>query len=80
MGSHQRVLAFDSDSPEFVRGFEAGWLYQRLAADEQVDGQPFHAVNAEMVMRMLDALGRTDLTASFTSDPVWMVLRETTEK
>lgn len=48
------VLAFDTDAPEFTRGFEAGQLWERLERDGTA-GQLIHAENAEMVMRMADA-------------------------
>ncbi len=50
------VLAFDSDDPEFTRGFEAGQLWERLERDGYA-GQLIHTENAEMVMRMAEAKG-----------------------
>lgn len=60
------LLPFDSDDPEFVRGFEAGRIYDLvgnlLAVDandaEWHDFMPItvHAVNAEMVLRIAEAL------------------------
>lgn len=50
------VLAFDTDEPEFTRGFEAGQLWERLERDGRVS-QLIHAENAEMVMRMAEARG-----------------------
>lgn len=58
------VLAFDSDNPEFTRGFEAGVLWGRMIHEPYID-QTVHAGNAEMVMRMAEAHGWT-----FTGDPV----------
>jgi hypothetical protein len=54
--THGLILAFDSDDPEFTRGFEAGQLWERLERDGYA-GQLIHAENAEMVMRMADAKG-----------------------
>jgi hypothetical protein len=58
--SRTRVaVLFDTDDPEFVRGFEAGRLAARL--EHQLDGpieQYAHATNAEMVMRLGEAAGR----------------------
>jgi hypothetical protein len=51
------ILAFDSDSAEFTRGFEAGQLWERLERDGYAD-QLIHAENAEMVMRMAESRGR----------------------
>lgn len=50
------VLAFDTDEPDFTRGFEAGQLWERLERDRQAV-QLIHAENAEMVMRMAAAKG-----------------------
>lgn len=50
------VLAFDTDDPEFTRGFEAGLLWERLERDGHAD-QLIHAENAEMVMRIAEAKG-----------------------
>lgn len=60
--SWQPVIAFDSDDPEFTRGFEAGVLWQaaesarlypeRLASGS--DEMTIHAANAEMAMRILE--------------------------
>lgn len=75
------LLEFDTDDPSFARGFEAGRLWSILrhfqAAGELValDAQPFHASNAEMMLRMLEALGIDELAAEFTADPEWMLLR-----
>jgi hypothetical protein len=58
--SRTRVaVRFDTDDPEFVRGFEAGRLAGRL--EHQLDGpveQYAHATNSEMVMRLGEAAGR----------------------
>jgi hypothetical protein len=49
------VLPFDSDDPEFTRGFEAGMLYMSLG-DKHVTKitQLLHVENAEMVIRMCE--------------------------
>lgn len=47
------ILPFDSDEPEFTRGFEAGQLWERLERDGCAD-QLLHDGNAEMVMRMAE--------------------------
>lgn len=49
------VLAFDTDDPEFTRGFEAGQMWERLNRDRHAC-QTVHGENAEMVMRMAEAL------------------------
>jgi hypothetical protein len=50
------VLAFDTDDPEFTRGFEAGQIWERLERDGYTS-QLVSAGNAEMVMRMADKHG-----------------------
>ena len=65
------VLAFDTDSPEFVRGFEAGKLWHRLQEPGEVE-QLLHTENAEMIMRMAEATGRT-FTGENVSDG-WMTV------
>jgi hypothetical protein len=51
------ILGFDSDDPEFIRGFEAGRLYEQIR-----DGEPFtqtiHATNTEMAMRICETAER----------------------
>lgn len=81
MSSHESdgfdpLLAFDSDDPQFARGFECGRIWTLLTTEgaEVLGGQPFHATNVEMVLRMVEAAG-AELTAEFTDDDAWMVLR-----
>lgn len=50
------VLAFDTNDPEFTRGFEAGQIWERLERDGYTS-QLVSAGNAEMVMRMADHYG-----------------------
>lgn len=52
------LLAFDSDDPEFTRGFEAGRLWEMVKDPDTEWPQLVHAVNAEMVMRMCESEGR----------------------
>lgn len=68
------VLAFDADG-EFVRGFEAGRLWTQLQDLEQRDeliGQPIHASNAEMVLRMGESLGLS--IAAEPQDETWITI------
>ena len=51
------VLPFDTDDPEFIRGFEAGRLWAQLCTGEPVEAT-LHATNIEMAMRMAEAAGR----------------------
>jgi hypothetical protein len=52
------LLAFDSDHPEFVRGFEAARLWEHARADHAPWERTVHATNTEMVMRIAEATGR----------------------
>lgn len=61
---HRMVLAFDSDDPEFVRGFEAGAVWTWCAQTGGYRGT-IHANNAEMVMRIAESLG-----LPFAAEPV----------
>lgn len=51
------LLPFDTDDAEFVRGFEAGRLWEQLKSGEPID-QTIHAANAEMAIRMCEAAER----------------------
>ncbi len=52
------LLAFDTDDPAFIRGFEAGRLWERMKDDQTDWSQEIHAANAEMVMRMCESQER----------------------
>jgi len=64
--THQVVLDFDTDDPEFSRGFEAGtvWTLLRDPEYDSVDAV-VRASLAEMMIRMGEATHR-----SFRADPV----------
>ncbi len=55
---HSLVVAFDTSTPDFVRGVEVGRLWEQLKSDEPVQ-QEVHASNAEMLLRMAEATGRS---------------------
>lgn len=66
------LLGFDSDDPEFCRGVEAGRLWEQLKSGEPVE-QMIHATNAEMAIRMCEALER-----EFSAEPIddtWIEFR-----
>lgn len=66
------VLPFDTDNEEFVRGFEAGRIWVLMEENpDKLEGLIFHAVNAEMVMRMMEAKD-IKLKAVYTDDQQWM--------
>jgi hypothetical protein len=51
-----RQLRFDTDDPEFARGFEIGILWERLNSFGSCR-MAVQATNAEMVMRVAKAAG-----------------------
>lgn len=66
------ILPFDTDDEDFVRGFECGRIWTLMAENPYaLTGLIFHAVNAEMVLRMIEAKG-LELTVEFTDDDQWM--------
>lgn len=52
------LFPFDSDNPEFARGFEAGCLWEKIKTDHTTWDRMIHATNSEMVMRMAEAENR----------------------
>lgn len=80
MSSFMMVLPFDTDSEDFVRGFEAGRIWALMTENpDMLPGLIFHATNAEMVIRMIEAKG-LPLKAQFTDDQMWMRLEEITKE
>lgn len=73
------LLAFDSDSPEFIRGFEAGRVWAIL---DDVDTEDLtfhlHATNIEMAVRIGEARGYTCRLIAETDD--WIEVQYTEEK
>jgi hypothetical protein len=51
-----RQLRFDTDDPEFQRGFEIGVLWERLDSDGACH-MAVSASNAEMVLRVAQVFG-----------------------
>lgn len=73
MTDYSLVLAFDSDDPEFTRGFNAGAIYGWLSANPAVgvNAEPPFAVradNLEMVLRIGEALGYEVVTEDSGGD------------
>jgi hypothetical protein len=53
------LLAFDTDDPQFVRGFELGRLWGELRSDPEAEVTGYvHTSGAEMVLRMAEATRR----------------------
>lgn len=53
-GKYILMLQFDSDNPEFTRGFEAGIIYNKCQNNIDVVDQNIHASNSEMVIRICE--------------------------
>lgn len=66
---HALLLPFDTDEPEFARGFEAGRLWAKLREDDEEVEAIVHTTNAEMLLRMGEALGRGVIGEEL--DEVW---------
>lgn len=68
------LLPFDTDDPEFARGFEAGriWSFvQTIDFDEEDPGSlTIHSTNTEMVMRIAEASGYS--TFCVVLDDTWI--------
>ena len=74
---YQKVFEFDTDEPEFARGFEAGRLYttigDSLFGPSDLENYEFiiHHTNTELVMRMAEKFNlsfkATELDDLFTS-------------
>ncbi len=59
------ILAFDSDTEDFTRGFELGQLWERLNRDGWLYQPLAHTSNAEMFIRCAEAKG-----LPFSADPI----------
>lgn len=71
--TYELHLAFDTDDPEFARGFEAGVVYGQMQHLSRVE-QTIGVRNIEMVMRMAEAGGWT-FTALHGDDPDWVTIQ-----
>jgi hypothetical protein len=74
MDGHSLLLPFDTDDPQFVRGFEAGrlWALLRASPEESVE-EYAHASNAEMILRLGEATGREVASDELGND--WLFIR-----
>jgi hypothetical protein len=59
MDGYACALAFDTNAPEFVRGVEIGRLWEIVKQTDDEVEEFVHASNAEMVLRIAEATGRT---------------------
>jgi len=57
-GEFSLILGFDTDEPEFIRGFEAGRLYEQIR-DADAFTQTIHTSNTEMAMRICETAERS---------------------
>ena len=73
MDGYACALRFDTDASEFVRGVEVGRLWEIVRNTEDVVEEFVHSSNAEMVMRIADALGRRVLSEEL--DNTWLLVR-----
>lgn len=72
-------LQYDSDHPEFARGVQVGMIWQILYSEIEEFEIPVYASNAEMVMRMSEALGyeysaRYEEDSPDGEDHDWMII------
>ncbi len=65
-------LKFDTDNPDWILGFEAGNLWQRLQNGDTFDHHPFHTANIRIIKRMCTVLG-CDYTID-RHDGTWLYL------
>jgi len=69
---HGLLLPFDTDEPEFARGFEAGRLWALLRLGHDIDEEFVSAENAEMMLRLSEATGRP--VSAQLLDEHWMTV------
>ena len=69
MSEYRCLLPFDTDEPQFSRGFEAGRIWTLLSErpDELVE-EVVHGANAEMVLRMAEAVDRPVVSEELGGD------------
>ncbi len=71
MSNYGLILAFDregeTDEP-FAHGFECGRLWEIAKSTDEEFSQTVHAENAEMVLRMGEALGRSVVSEELGDD------------
>ncbi len=64
------ALAFDTNTTEFVRGVEVGRVWEMLKQSDEVVEDCLHNSNAEMLLRIGEATGRS--VSSEELDDTWM--------
>jgi hypothetical protein len=68
------VLAFDSDDPEFARGFDIGNVYGQLRSEPAHVEATIRAGNAEMLMRCAEEAGYSFAAEPYGDDFVHVTL------
>jgi hypothetical protein len=71
---HSLVLAFDTDTREFARGVEVGRLWEQLKAAPGPLEQNVKVQNAEMMLRIGEATGRTVESVELGDDWLCVIL------
>lgn len=71
MTEYELVLKFDTDDPEFARGFRLGIIWESMKTEQAIDSW-VRTEDMEMIMRMAEAEGWTfsagpDDVGGFTS-------------
>lgn len=69
------LVSFPDQTANFVHGFEAGMIWQRMRAGEQhIDAITVHAENREVLQRMADAEGYEAAFFTITDCDEWLNL------
>jgi hypothetical protein len=72
MDGYACALEFDTEATEFVRGVEVGRLWEILKYNPDPIEELVHASNAEMILRMAEATGRS--ARSEELDDTWLLV------
>lgn len=73
MDGYACALEFDTDATAFIRGVEVGRLWEILKNNPEEPVEEFlHASNAEMILRMAEATGRS--ARSEELDDTWLLV------
>jgi hypothetical protein len=73
--AYELVLPFDRDTPEFARGVEVGLLFARLNTKPLPLDAIVHPTNAEMALRLGEAVGATATAVELDGD--WLAVTYT---
>jgi hypothetical protein len=65
------VLEFDTNDPEFARGFEVGLLHGILVGQPETWAGMYHVSNQDMIRRLAEH-HEYELRLVPTSDPTWV--------